>query len=261
MIEQSKFLEMIKEITEIARVQENRITKEEVKAFFGDTDVSEEQFSFVYQYLAENGITVPGYLMKQLQTIEENETADEEEQEKKPEESSVSYRLYMEELGDMEALTTEEKTRLFLEVREGSAEAKEQLLQGYLPMVVQMAEKYQNKGMLLDDLIQEGNIGLLMALEQISEVAKLEDTETFLVETIRQTMVEAVDLEIGEHDRESTLLAKTGLISEAAKYLAEDLGRVATAKELADFTKLSENEVTDILKLSLDAVELGKGDL
>ena len=51
------------------------------------------------------------------------------------------------------------------------------------------------------------------------------------------------------------------LISEAAKYLAEELGRVATAKELADYTKLSEQEIESVLKLSLDAVELGKGDL
>ena len=79
--------------------------------------------------------------------------------------------------------------------------------------------------------------------------------------SIFMVMVEVVDENIGEKDQEASVVAKTGLISEAAKYLAEELGRVATAKELADYTKLSEQEIESVLKLSLDAVELGKGDL
>ena len=77
---------------------------------------------------------------------------------------------------------------------------------------------------------------------------------------ILQCMVEAVDEEVGESDREATVLAKTGLISEAAKYLAEDMGRVATIKELAEYTKLEEKEIEDILQLSLDAIEVGKSN-
>ena len=97
--------------------------------------------------------------------------------------------------------------------------------------------------------------------EKVNEIAKIEDAEEFIIETIRQVMVEVVDESIGENDREASVIAKTGLISEAAKYLAEELGRVATARELADYTKLSEQEIESVLKLSLDAVELGKGDL
>ena len=73
-------------------------------------------------------------------------------------------------------------------------------------------------------------------------------------------MVDAADEAIGENDWESSVLAKSGLINEAVKYLAEDLGRVATLQELAEYTKLSEKEIEDIRKLSLDAIEVGKGE-
>ena len=76
--------------------------------------------------------------------------------------------------------------------------------------------------MLVEDLIQEGNLGLLEALGKVGEISNIEDADTFIIESIRQAMVEVVDEEIGENDWEETVLAKTGLISEAAKYLAED---------------------------------------
>lgn len=256
MLDQSKFMELLKEITEVASIQEKQITKEEVAEYFKEMDVTEEQLLAVYQYLGDNGITVPGFVHQKVE-----EKAEEIEKTEKEAAQSVSHRLYLEELENLEHLTEQEKARLFLAVRNGEQEAKVQLMEGYLPVVVEMAERYKDKGMPLEDLIQEGNIGLLEALEKVNEIAKIEDAEEFIIETIRQVMVEVVDESIGENDREASVIAKTGLISEAAKYLAEELGRVATARELADYTKLSEQEIESVLKLSLDAVELGKGDL
>ncbi|CDE43504.1 putative uncharacterized protein [Clostridium sp. CAG:411] len=256
MLNQSKFMELLKEITEVASIQEKQITKEEIAEYFKEMDVTEEQFLAVYQYLGDNGITVPGFVHQKVE-----EKVEETEKTEKEAAQSVSHRLYLEELENLEHLTEQEKARLFLAVRNGEQEAKVQLMEGYLPAVVEMAERYKDKGMPLEDLIQEGNIGLLQALEKVHEIAKIEDAEEFIIETIRQVMVEVVDENIGEKDQEASVVAKTGLISEAAKYLAEELGRVATAKELADYTKLSEQEIESVLKLSLDAVELGKGDL
>lgn len=262
MIEQSKFLALLKEMSEVARVQENSMTKEEIAQYFQGLDVTEEQLEAVYQYLGENGIRVPGFALKQIEQPKEEDVveAETEKKDEKEEKQSVAHRLYIEELESLEKLTEEEKTRLFLEVRNGSEEAKLRLMEGYLPVVVELAEKYKDKGMPEEDLIQEGNVGLLDALSKVKDIAKIEDADTFLIETIRQNMVEAVDVEIGENDWESTLLAKSNLINEAAKYLAEDLGRVATVQELSDYTKLTVQEILDIRNLSLDAIELGKGE-
>lgn len=258
MLDQSKFMELLKEITEVANIQEKQITKEEIAEYFKGMDVTEEQFLAVYQYLGDNGIQVPGYAYHKI--VEEKEEDAEQEEKKEEPAQSVSHRLYLEELEDLELLTEEEKTRLFLAVRNGEEEAKMKLLEGYLPVVAALAEKYKNKGIPVEDLIQEGNIGLLQALDKVAEVAKVEDADTFLVESVRKSMVDAVDEEIGENDWESSVLAKSGLINEAAKYLAEDLGRVATLQELSEYTKMSEKEIEDIRKLSLDAIEVGKGE-
>ncbi len=259
MLDQSKFMTLLKEITEVANIQEKQITKEEIADYFKGMDVTEEQFAAVYQYLGDNGITVPGFLYQKTEEIKEDEK-ESEEQNAKEQVKSVSHRLYLEELEGIEQLTQQEKTKLFLDLRNGQEEAKMPLLEGYLPVVAALAEKYKNKGIPVEDLIQEGNIGLLQALDKVSEIAKIEDADTFLVESVRKAMVDAVDEEIGENDWESSVLAKSGLINEAVKYLAEDLGRVATLQELAEYTKLSEKEIEDIRKLSLDAIEVGKGE-
>lgn len=257
MLDQSKFMALLKEITEVANIQEKQITKEEIAEYFKGMDVTEEQFRAVYQYLGDNGINVPGFAYKKIEEIKEEEKGEDAETEQV---KSVSHRLYLEELEGLELLNQQEKTKLFLDLRNGQEEAKMPLLEGYLPVVAALAEKYKNKGIPVEDLIQEGNIGLLQALDKVAEIAKIEDADTFLVESVRKAMVDAADEAIGENDWESSVLAKSGLINEAVKYLAEDLGRVATLQELAEYTKLSEKEIEDIRKLSLDAIEVGKGE-
>lgn len=259
MLDRSKFMEMLQSITEVAKVQDNRLTKEEIADYFSEMELEEAHFQHIYQYLGENGITVPGFLYKKVEEaeVEEVEPGQKNEEEEK---KSPVLSMYMEELSSLETISEQEKTPLFLGVRNGDEEAKKRLFEGYLPVVVELANKYKGKGMLVEDLIQEGNLGLFEALEKVGEISNIDDADTFIVESIRQAMVEVVDEEIGENDWEETVLAKTGLISEAAKYLAEDMGRVATVKELAEFTKLTEEEITDILQLSLDAVEVGKED-
>lgn len=259
MLDRSKFMEMLQSITEVAKVQDNRLTKEEIAEYFSEMELEEAHFQHIYQYLGENGITVPGFLYKKVEEAEVEE-AEQGEKNEEEEKKSPVLSMYMEELSSLETISEQDKTPLFLGVRNGDEEAKKRLFEGYLPVVVELANKYKGKGMLVEDLIQEGNLGLFEALEKVGEISNIDDADTFIVESIRQAMVEVVDEEIGENDWEETVLAKTGLISEAAKYLAEDMGRVATVKELAEFTKLTEEEITDILQLSLDAVEVGKED-
>lgn len=253
MLEQNKFLELLKEIVEVAKVQEGKITKEEVVSYFDGMDLTDQQFEAVYQYLGDNGIKIPGFVHKE---VEQEKT----EKTEKQEEDSVAHRLYLEEIQDINTITEEEKRKLVLAIRDGQEQAKNQLFNGYLSLVVELAQRYSGKGMPIEDLEQEGNIALFQAIEKVGEIAKLEDVDTFLTESVRQAMVEAVDEEIGNSDWENSMLAKSNLVNEAAKYLAEDLGRVATVQELAEYTRLTEQEILDLRTLSLDAIKVGKGE-
>lgn len=258
MLEKSRFMEMLMAITEVAKVQDNQITKEEIQDYFQGMELEESQYQHIYQYLGENGVQVPGFVHKEYPTNQVSEERKEDWNE--PEERPVALSIYMEELDAISGLSEEERTSLFLALTNGDQQAKEKLIEGYLPVVVEIAKGYEDKGLLMEDLIQEGNLGLLQGLEEIKEISNIADADGFLQEYIKMAMVTVIDEEVGENDWESAMVAKTNLISEAAKALAEDMGRVATVQELADYTKIPVEEVRDILSLSLDAVKVGKGN-
>lgn len=257
MLEKNKFMEMLMAITEVARVQENRITKEEIQDYFAGMDLEESQYQHIYQYLGENGVQIPGFVHKEYP---KEEIKDEEEKKEGEEERQIALSFYMEELENISSLGEEDRTTLFLALRNGEEQAKQKLIEGYLPVVVEIAEEYKDKGLFMEDLIQEGNLGLLQGLEEVTGISNIGDADAFLKEHIRLAMTTVIDEEVGENDWETAMVARTNLISEAAKVLAEDMGRVASVKELADYTKISVEEVEDILSLSLDAVKVGNGN-
>lgn len=253
MLDKSKFMEMLVAITEVAKVQENQITKEEIKDYFAGMDLAESQYQHIYQYLGENGVQIPGFVHKEYPKTEEKDETIEPKKEDRP----VALSIYMKELEEISGLSEGERTSLFLALKNKDKEAKSKLVEGYLPVVVEIAKNYKDKGLLMEDLIQEGNLGLLQGLEEVTTISNIEDADAFLQEHIKMAMVTVIDEEVGENDWETAMVAKTSLISEAAKVLAEDMGRVATVKELSDYTKIPIEEVKDILSLSLDAVKVG----
>lgn len=256
MLEKNKFMEMLLAITEVAKVQENKITKEEIKDYFEGMDLEDRQYQHIYQYLGENGIQIPGFLHKEYAKVEEKKEKEEANDTEKP----IALSIYMEELENMDGLLDKDKLELFLALKNGDEKAKGKLIEGYLPVVVGIANEYSDKGLLMEDLIQEGNIGLLQGVEEVGTIERIEDADAFLKEHIRMAITVVIDEEVGGTDWEATMVAKTSLIGEAAKALAEDMGRVATVKELADYTKIPLEEVEDILSLSLDAIEVGNGN-
>lgn len=275
-------MEILHSITEVAKTQENYLTKKEIKQYFGDMELAEAQWEHVYQYLGENKISVEGFAYKPMRTEATSKAQEEEniydvepqeagEQEPKAlqletkgntkeeaftEEDSAYLKMYLEDLSYMQPITEEERQHLFLAFRNGESGARERIMESYLLIVVELAKTYQNKGVYLEDLIQEGNIGLLQGIESLAQISRLAESDAFLRESIKGAMESMLDEEMDEADWESTVLAKTNLISEAAKYLAEDLGRVATRKELAEYTKMTEEEIQDVLQLSIDAVKV-----
>lgn len=287
MLDRIKFMEMLQAITEIAKTQGNYLTQKEMKGYFGDMDLVEEQYQHIYQYLGENKITVEGFIYKPIAVKEENtketvletsetreeivykedekEQVKEEGQEFKVEEQntqsadSLYLKMYLEDISCLDAMLEKETEELVEQLTQGNQEVKKKLMEGYLHHVVTIAKEYANKGMNIEDLIQEGNIGLMQAIDTIGTITNPKEGDAFLKDMIKNAMETAIDDEMADEGWENAVIAKTNLISEAAKYLAEDYGRVATIKELSDYTKLSEEEIKDILQLSLDAISIGKG--
>ena len=242
-------MELLQEVAEIAKAQENLITKEEIKNYLKDMQLEESQYEHIYTYLTQNNIKVQGFIYQSSEpvtTVDENQETNEED--------SAYLKMYLEELEFIAPLEQGEEIGLIQKIMDGYEESKIRLMEGKLPNVVGIAHEYKNRGVLIEDLIQEGNLGLIRALDSLAELSKLADGDELITSYVKQSMEQAIDEEMDAADWESTVIAKTALIHEAANYLAEDLGRVASIKELAEYTKLTEEEITDLIKLSHDAV-------
>lgn len=244
MIEQGKFLEMLREIMEVARVQNNRISKDELSRLLGEVSLSEEQFESVYAYLAENKIEVEGFVY-----IPPKREVEIPEEEKVTKEDSIYLKMYKEELQEVEYLTKEEKEELLRELTAGEESNKQRLINGFLHDVLTIVQKHKNKGVTVEDLIQEGNISLVLAVNGLEELEEAVEEE-YILTAIEDGIIAAIDEIKNEETEEDTIVAKANLIREAAKYLEEDFGRVPSVQELQEYTKIPQDEIRDILDLS-----------
>lgn len=256
MIDQNKLMEMLLSIKEVARVQQNVITKEEIKNYFKGEEIDDSQFAAIYQYLGENGIAIPGFIHVEYGKSEE----DEEEIEQKDEFDNESAErpdvlsLYMEELGELKTLEKSEMTSLFQSAKTGDAKAKNLLIESYLPIVVEIANEYKDKGVWVEDLIQEGNIGLIQGIASLDTLENMEDADEFLRENIKIAICAIID-DSGELDLESSMISKTSLINEAIKVMTKDLGHAPSLEELSNYTQVPVDEVKELMALAKDAMD------
>lgn len=243
MTDKDKFLEMLKEIMEVASVQNNRISKEELAKMLGEVELSDEQYQAVYAYLAENRIEVEGYIY-----IPPKKEVEIPEEEKVSAEDSLYLKMYKEELQEVEHLSKEEKEALIREVAEGKEDNIQQLINGYLHDVFAIVQKYKNKGVRVEDLIQEGNMGLIVTVDNLAKQEEVSDD--YLLKAIEDAVITAIDEMKNKESEEDAIVAKANLIREAAKYLEEDGGRAPSIAELEKYTKIPQEEIRDILNLS-----------
>lgn len=251
-MDKQKLLEMLQEMKEVAQAQGNTLTKDEVKKYLGEENLSEETLQAVYHYLGENQISVEGYTY--IPSVEENEEVVE-----KSNRRDENMRLYEKELMQFPKEIKEETIKAFLK---GDANAKEEIITGYLHQVVQMAKVYEKRKVALDEVIAEGNLGLMMGMQSIALEADkyFLDKDNVNVEgffgtlqlEIKKAMEQYIDEITSSKDWESAMLAKTNLLHEATKYLTEELGRIPTVNELADYTKIGSTEIRSIMGISKD---------
>ena len=165
----------------------------------------------------------------------------------KYEESSLDQ--YLKEISAYKLLTREEEVDLAQRIRKGEAEALDKLVRSNLRFVVSVAKKYQNQGVALSDLINEGNLGLIRAAHKFDETKGIKFI-SYAVWWIRQAILQA----LAEQSRIVRVpLNRAGALHRIGKrssMLLQELGREPTVEELADELDLSEDEVRRTLSLS-----------
>ena len=164
-------------------------------------------------------------------------------------------RLYLQEIGKIPLLTKEEEKDLGRQVSEGSEEAFKKMVEHNLRLVVSIAKKYTGRGMAFLDLIQEGNGGLIKAVEKF-DFTKGYKFSTYATWWIRQSITRAI-ADQGRTIRLPVHMVETvNKLSRAERELTSQLNRKPTIKELAEALEISEEKVLDVMKVSQETVSL-----
>ena len=153
------------------------------------------------------------------------------------------FQLYLDELEGITSCSEAENTELAKEAANGSAEAKKRLIEGNLKNALAMIREYLNKGLPAGDLVQEANMALVMAVEELGTAESVLDFNEYLKERVTEALKAAVADQETEHKIEEKMLAR-----------ADQLGREATVEELAERMQMTVEEVKDIMKQTLDAM-------
>lgn len=217
-----EFREKLSGILELGNEKNKMLTTEEVEKYFEEDQLSTEQMELVYDYLLTQKIAVMGYEKKGGSVLLAEE---------KEEKLTAQERMYVEEyLEEINSLRPQNRA--------------EEKLKYYSPKVVELAIEFCDEECMIEDLIQEGNVGLMLSLENEAL------SEKQILANIRQAMQMLLEdnEETKRHDRK--MIEKVTYLNECVKNLTEDLQRKPTLDELAAYMELTEDEVNDILRLT-----------
>ena len=164
------------------------------------------------------------------------------------------YRVYMEEIAAIPPCSEAENAKLLGEIRNGNKAARERLIEGNLKNALFFVQDYINKGVPMADLIQEASLELMMLADEGFEGS----FEKLLESRIRVRMEEIINDQKKEADIEEEMLARVNVLQEVSKSMAEELGREAKFSELAERMKMTEDEVREIMKVTMDALSMSK---
>lgn len=280
MEEQSKFLEMLEDMKEIAKAQDNQLTREEIKDYLGDIELSEEQWQAVYHYLGACRIRVPGY--EYVAENKERDAADssltkgssgKQNRKKKSSAKTEKSKIQMRYRQDLQNLPSDRQNVPVQEIEnylKGDRQYRDQIIESRLRQVVEIAEQYKKYALPLEELIAEGNLGLLQGMAKAEEDRGrlvlsdgTADIPAFL-KLLEQEVIAAIEQLINQETeskgQETAMLAKTNLLHESAKYLTEENGKIPTVQELSDYTQVPVEEIRQIMGLSEDAKRVAKSE-
>ena len=259
-MDQHEFLENLKELTVYAATQENVLTKDEIQGYF--SDLTPAQYELMYQFLTDREIRIRDYVRPRQgfggardEKPAEQPTNDEEGG--GTEESFLA--MYREEMAAIPELNEVEEDDLFEAFTVGNKKAKDMLIESQLAAVFDAAMEFTDRGVRLADLVQEGNVGLMMGLD-MARTKALEsddwDWRRTMNTIIMDTLSNCVTAENDNQHLEERSVAEMEELKRGYDKLRGELGRKPNVTELADFLMMEEDALKDLLSLSSEALEL-----
>ena len=240
-----------------------------------DVDATQDQTERFYDILEQAGIEIDvsdvldligtadmdNPTLSEMQAIEdEGLPADLDEPEALPEDVENAklddpVRMYLKEIGRIKLLTPEEEQEIAKKMAEGDEDARKRMSEANLRLVVSIAKRYVGRGMQLLDLIQEGNLGLMKAVEKF-DYTKGYKFSTYATWWIRQSITRAIADQARTIRIPVHMVETINRVLRTSHSMVQKLGREPTTKEIADELHIEESKVEEVLKIAQEPVSL-----
>lgn len=269
-VEADLTIEQVKErLTELGK-KRGFLTYEEVAGRLSRFEIESDQMDEYFEYLTEQGIDLTGNHSDDHDNhdISDDEDPNFQDIEKEEEEFDLNdlsvppgvkindpVRMYLKEIGRVNLLSAEEEIELAKRIEQGDEEAKRRLAEANLRLVVSIAKRYVGRGMLFLDLIQEGNMGLIKAVEKF-DFNKGFKFSTYATWWIRQAITRAIADQARTIRIPVHMVETINKLIRVQRQLLQDLGREPTPEEIAEDMDLTPDKVREILKIAQEPVSL-----
>ena len=266
----AKFGEKLKQLVAHGKKNKSILELQEINDFFSDMELDAEQMEKVYEYLEANHIDVlrvsgDGDGIEELDDVDDSDIVLTDEDDVDMEKIDLSVpdgisiedpvRMYLKEIGKVPLLSADEEVELAKRMAEGDEDAKKRLAEANLRLVVSIAKRYVGRGMLFLDLIQEGNLGLIKAVEKF-DYHKGFKFSTYATWWIRQAITRAIADQARTIRIPVHMVETINKLTRVSRQLLQELGREPTPEEIAAELDMPVERVREILKISQEPVSL-----
>ncbi|WP_017755816.1 RNA polymerase sigma factor RpoD [Calidifontibacillus oryziterrae] len=268
-IELELTLDQVKEQIVVQGKKRGLITYDEIAERLAAFELDSDQMDEFYEYLTDKGIDIIG----QSDEVDQDDNEEDDDdpsfnQLEKEEEFDLNdltvppgikindpVRMYLKEIGRVDLLSAEEEIELAGRIEQGDEEAKRRLAEANLRLVVSIAKRYVGRGMLFLDLIQEGNMGLIKAVEKF-DYRKGFKFSTYATWWIRQAITRAIADQARTIRIPVHMVETINKLIRVQRQLLQDLGRDPTPEEIGEEMDLTPEKVREILKIAQEPVSL-----
>lgn len=229
------FAQTLEKVRALAKEQGNCVSEEQVQEAFAELNLTNDQLQLVYDYLVKHkvGIGQPVNLDDYLSDEERNYLQD-----------------YLDEIAELPKYTDGQIEAFTISAMAGNVDAQNKLTEVYLNEVVEISRIYTGQGVLIEDLIGEGNVALAFGVGMLGSLEHHSEAKGMLAKMIMDAMEDYIAENASSEQADRKVEDKVNKVAEAAKALSEELRRKVTVEELAKETKMSEAKIREAMRMS-----------
>ena len=257
---------IVKELLELGKAKGGKLSSTEILDIFGEVDIDPEHIEKIYEELEANEIEVVDDTLEVSVTDEELKKGESLSTSNEPEDYDIGIgtdgiaiddpvKVYLKEIGRVQLLTPEEEIELAIAIKNGDEKAKKRLSEANLRLVVSIAKRYLGRGMQFLDLIQEGNLGLIKAVEKF-DYTKGFKFSTYATWWIRQAITRAIADQARTIRIPVHMVETINKVKKASSQLLHTTGHESTPEEISEVLDMPVEKVREIMRVAQEPVSL-----